>query len=72
MLFTTGLMEVGVKVENRLPSWQGLQFSSRGKSILIESSLSFLPNYITGFYLLLGQVHQKMDSGRARFFEDAG
>jgi hypothetical protein len=42
-----------------------------GKSILIESSLSSLPNYIMGVYLLPGSVHQKMDSTRARFYWDA-
>jgi hypothetical protein len=41
-----------------------------GGSILIESCLSSLPNYIMGFYLLPDQVHQKMDSARARFFWD--
>jgi hypothetical protein len=50
MLFAADLMEVGVKVEKRLPSWQGLQLSSVGKSILIQSILSSLPNYIMGVY----------------------
>jgi hypothetical protein len=36
--------------------------SSGGKSILIESSLSSLPNYIMGVYLLHEEVHHKMDS----------
>jgi hypothetical protein len=54
ILFATILMEVGVKVEKRLPSWQGFHLSSGGKSILIEISLSSLPNYIMGVYLLLG------------------
>jgi hypothetical protein len=57
MLFVADLMEVGVKVEKRLPSWQGLLLSSGGKSVLIESSLSSLSNYIMGFYVLPGQVH---------------
>jgi hypothetical protein len=43
-----------------------------GGSILIESCLSSLPNYIMGFYLLPGQVHQKMSSARARFYWDSG
>jgi hypothetical protein len=43
-----------------------------GESILIESCLSSLPNYIMGFYLLTGQVLQKIDSVRARFFWNSG
>jgi hypothetical protein len=43
-----------------------------GESILIESYLSSLPNYIMGFYMLPGQVHQKMSSARARFYWDSG
>jgi hypothetical protein len=44
-LYTADLMYVGLKVEKRLPAWQSLLMSSGGKSILIESSLSSLPNY---------------------------
>jgi hypothetical protein len=66
-------VEIGVKVEKRLPSWQGLELSwGGGGSIPIESCLSSLPNYIMGFYLLPGQVHQKMSSARARFYWDSG
>jgi hypothetical protein len=68
MLYTIELIEVGVKVEKRLPAWQGLYLSSGGKSVLIESSLSFLPNYTMGVYLLSDSIHQKMDSARANFF----
>jgi hypothetical protein len=35
-LYTAGLIYVGVKVEKRLPTWQGRYLSSGGKSILIE------------------------------------
>jgi hypothetical protein len=41
-------------------------------SILIESSLSSLPNYTMGVYLLPEEVHHKMDSARANFFWDSG
>jgi hypothetical protein len=30
MLYVADLMEIGVKVEKRLPSWQGLQLSLGG------------------------------------------
>jgi hypothetical protein len=68
ILYTTDLLEVGVKVEKRLPAWQGIHLSSRGKSILIESSLSSLPVYIHQFYLLPDGVHKRMGS----FFWDNG
>jgi hypothetical protein len=72
MLFAADLMEVGVKVEKRLPGWQALLLSSGGKSILIESSLSSLPIYTMGFYLLPEQVRRKMDTARSNFFWDSG
>jgi hypothetical protein len=71
-LYTADLMYVELKVVKRLPTWQSLMVSSRGKSILIESSLSSLPNYIIGVYLLLEEVHHKMDSARANFYWDSG
>jgi hypothetical protein len=71
-LFATDLMYVELKVEKRLPTWQGLLLSSGRKSILIESSFSSLPNYTMGIYLLPNEVHHKMDSGRAIFFYDSG
>jgi hypothetical protein len=63
-LYSTDLIYVGVKVEKRLPSWQGLHLSSGGKSILMESSMSSLPMYTMGMYLLLEEVHHKIDSAR--------
>jgi hypothetical protein len=70
-LYTVDLMYVGLKVEKRLPAWHGLMVSSGGKSILIESSLSSLPNYTMGVYLLPEEVHHKMDSARANFYWDS-
>jgi hypothetical protein len=46
--------------------------SSWGKSILIESTLSSLPNYTMGVYLLPEKVHHKMDSTKVNFFWDFG
>jgi hypothetical protein len=45
--------------------------SSGSKSILIESSLSSLPNYTMDLYLLPKEVHHKMDSARANFYWDS-
>jgi hypothetical protein len=64
-------MYVGVKVEKRLLTWQGLQLSSGGKSILMESSLSSHPMYTMGIYLLPEEVHHKIDSAIARFYWDS-
>jgi hypothetical protein len=67
-LYAGDMLYVGLKVEKRIPAWQGLGLSSGGKLILIKSSLSSLPNYTMGVYLLLKEVHHKMDSTRANFF----
>jgi hypothetical protein len=69
-LYTTDFMYVGLKVEKRRPAWQSLMVSSGEKSILIESSMSSLPNYTMGVYLLPEEVHHKMDSVRANFYWD--
>jgi hypothetical protein len=71
-LYTADLIYVGVKVEKWLPAWQGLQLSSRGKSILIERSLSSLPIYKIEIYLLAEEVHYKIHSARAKFYWDSG
>jgi hypothetical protein len=70
-LYAANLIYVGV-MEKRLPAWQGLHLSSGGKSILMESSLSSLPMYTMGIYLLPEKVHHKIDSARARFYWDSG
>jgi hypothetical protein len=70
-LYIADLMYVGLKVEKRLPPWQGLMVSSWGKSILIKSSLSSLPNHTMGVYLFSKEVHHKMDSAMANFYWDS-
>jgi hypothetical protein len=40
------------KVEKKLPTWQSVGLSSGGKSILIPTILSSIPNYAMGVYLL--------------------
>jgi hypothetical protein len=70
-LYTANLMYVEVKVEKRLPAWQGLHLPAGGESIFVESSLSSLLMYTMGIYLLTDDVHHKIDSGRARFYWDS-
>jgi hypothetical protein len=70
-MYTSGLMYVGLKVEKRLPAWQGLMLSFGGNAILIESYLSSQPNYTIGLYLLSEEVHHKMDLARANFYLDS-
>ena len=62
------LREVNLKVQKRLPMWQGQILSSGGKSILIQSSLSSVPNYCMGMYKLQDDIHKKFDTDRANFF----
>jgi hypothetical protein len=45
--------------------------SSGGKSVLIESSLRYLPNYTMGVYLLTNEVHHKIYLNRANFYWDS-
>jgi hypothetical protein len=47
------------KVEKKLPTWQRVGLTSGGKSILIQSCLSSIPNYSMGVYLLQDEIHQK-------------
>jgi hypothetical protein len=71
-LYSADLIYVGVKVEKGLPAWRLLHLSVGGKSILMESSLSSLPMYTMGMYLLPEEVHHKIDSARAGFYWDSG
>jgi hypothetical protein len=58
-LYSADLIYVGVKVEKGLPAWRLLHLSVGGKSILMESSLSSLPMYTMGMYLLPEEVHHR-------------
>jgi hypothetical protein len=65
---TSDLAYVYQKVEKKLPTWQSVGLSSGGKPILIQTSLSSIPNYTMGVYLFQDEIHQKMDSARSNFF----
>jgi hypothetical protein len=39
-----------------------------GKMILIESCLSYVPNYGMGVFHLKGEAHHKMETARSNFF----
>jgi hypothetical protein len=39
-MYTSDLMYDGIKVEKRLPTWQEMMLSTRGKAILIEIFLA--------------------------------
>jgi hypothetical protein len=65
---SSDLAYVHQKVEKKLPTWQSVGLSSGGKTVLTQSCLSSIPNYSMGIYLLLDEIHQKMDSARANFF----
>lgn len=62
------LRYVNEKVKTRLPGWQRQWLSSAGKSILMETSLSSIPNYVMGVYYLQEGIHHRMDTDRADFF----
>lgn len=56
------------KMNNRLDNWRNNLLSTGGRLILVNSCLSSLPMYTMGFYRLSEEIHNKMDSIRARFF----
>lgn len=56
------------KLEKRLATWKCGHLSYGGKAILVNSSLTSIPMYTMGVYLLPETTHQMMDSIRVRFF----
>ncbi|XP_073351828.1 uncharacterized protein [Aegilops tauschii subsp. strangulata] len=61
------------KMAGRVCPWRGRFTSSGARLILTNSSLSSLPMFVMGLFLLADGVHTKMDTPRARFFwEGAG
>jgi hypothetical protein len=55
-------------MRKRLDPWKSKHLSSGGKLILTNSSLTSLPMYTMGFYLLPKGTHEAMDSIRSKFF----
>ena len=61
------------KVANRVSPWRGRFMSSAARLILTNSSLSSLPLFTMGMFLLADGVHGKLDTPRSKFFwEGAG
>jgi hypothetical protein len=56
------------RVAKKVDPWLGMNSSSGGRGILIESSLSGLPLYSMSFYLLQDGIHSSFDKARSRFF----
>jgi len=55
-------------MKKKLDPWKGKHLSSRGRLILTNSSLTSLPMYMMGFYLLPKGIHDEMDKYRSNFF----
>lgn len=64
----TDLMFVRVKIRKRLSTWQCRYLSYGGKTVLMDSSLSSIPIYTMGFYLLPEILHENIDTDTANFF----
>ena len=56
------------KMRKKLQPWKGKHMSYGGRLILTNTSLSSLPVYTMGMYLLQDTIHKNMDSIRGRFF----
>jgi hypothetical protein len=55
------------KMRKKLQPWKGKNLSSGGTLILTNSSLSNMPTYVMGMFLLPDITHQQMDSVRSKF-----
>ena len=56
------------KMKKKLDRWKGRNLSLGGSLVLTNSSLSSLPMYTMGFYLLPKSVHKELDHIRSNFF----
>jgi hypothetical protein len=56
-MVASDLNYVAAKVEKRVPTWQSVGLSSGGKTILVKSCPSSIPNYTMGVYALQEEVH---------------
>ena len=56
------------KAGKKVSPWRGKFMSSAERLVLTNSSLSSLPMFAMGFFLLAEGVHAKLDTSRARFF----
>jgi len=55
------------KMRKKLQPWKGKNLSSGGRLTLTNSSLSNMPTYVMGMFLLPEKTHQQMDSVRSKF-----
>lgn len=56
------------KMRKKLQPWKGKNLTSRGRLILTNASLSNMPIYTMGMFLLHEGSHQQMDTIRSQFF----
>jgi len=56
------------KMRKKLQPWKGRNLSSGGRLMLTNSSLSSIPIYLMGVFLLSEGNHQQMDFIRSKFF----
>lgn len=56
------------KMRKKLQPWKGKNLTSGGRLTLTNTSLSSLPIYMMGVYLLQEGIHQQMDTIRSQFF----
>ena len=63
-----GFKNIANKMRKKLQPWKGKHLSSGGRLILTNSSLSSMPTYTMGMFLLQDGVHKQMDTIRSQFF----
>ena len=63
-----GFRNIVDKMRKKLQPWKGKHLSSGGRLVLTNSSLSSMPTFTMGIYLLQEGIHKQMDSVRSQFF----
>jgi len=63
-----GFSNIIEKMRQKLQPWKSKHLSSGGRLILTNSSLSSMPTYTMGVFMLQEGVHKQMENIRSKFF----
>ena len=63
-----GFKSIIEKMRKKLQPWKSKHLSSGGRLVLTNSSLSSMPTFMMGIFLLQDGVHKQMDSIRSNLF----
>ena len=63
-----GFKSIVEKMRKKLQPWKSKHLSSGGRLVLTNSSLSSMPTFMMGIFLLQDGVHKQMDNIKSNFF----